>query len=81
MAQVQTLESLLHTLVAGEAGPLMVAGGGAHLGELEVGVRLMQPVSGAVHRAILAAPNPGGRARMSAQATTLTRFSRIDSAC
>ena len=55
MAEVQTLEGLLHRLVAGEAGPFMVAGGSAHSGQLQIGLRLMQPVSGTIHGAIVAA--------------------------
>ena len=34
MAQVQTFQGLLHRLVASKAGPFMVAGGGAHSGQL-----------------------------------------------
>ena len=55
MAQVQTLEGFLHRLVAGEAGPFMVAGGGADSGQLQIGLRLMQPVCGTIHGAIVAA--------------------------
>jgi hypothetical protein len=55
MAEVQTLQGLLHGLVAGEAGPFMVAGGGAHSGQLQIGLRLMQPVSGTIHPTIVMA--------------------------
>jgi hypothetical protein len=34
MGEVQTLQCLLHRLVAGEASPFMVAGGGADAGQL-----------------------------------------------
>jgi hypothetical protein len=34
MGEVQTLQGLLHRLVAGEASPFMVAGGGADAGQL-----------------------------------------------
>ena len=44
MAQVQRLEGLLHGLMAGETGPLMVAGTGTQLGLGQVGLGLMQPV-------------------------------------
>ena len=50
MVQVQGLQRLLHRLVAGEAGPFMVAGGSTYRRQIEIGVRLMQPVGGAVHR-------------------------------
>jgi hypothetical protein len=36
MAQVQTLQGLVHRRVAGEAGPLMVAGRSAHSGLLQI---------------------------------------------
>ncbi len=55
MAQVQTLQGLLHRLVAGEASPFMVAGGGADSGQLQIGLRLMQPVGGTIHGAFVAA--------------------------
>ena len=63
MAQVQTLQGLLHRLVAGEAGPFMVAGGGADSGQLQVGLGLMQPVGGTIHAAIVAAADQGVGAR------------------
>jgi hypothetical protein len=55
MGKVQPLQGLLHRLVAGEAGPFVVAGGGADSGQLQIGLRLMQPVGGAIHGAIVAA--------------------------
>jgi hypothetical protein len=60
MAQVQTLEGLLHHLMASKAGPFMVAGGGAHSRQLQIGLRLMQPVGGTIHGAIgaVAAASP-----------------------
>jgi hypothetical protein len=33
----------------------MVAGGSAHSGQLQIGLRLMQPVGGTIHSAIVAA--------------------------
>ena len=50
MVQMQGFQRLLHCLVAGEAGPFMVAGGSSYRRQIEIGVRLMQPVGGAVHR-------------------------------
>ncbi len=55
MAQVQTLEGFLHRLMASKAGPFMVAGGGADSGQLQIGLRLMQPVGGTIHRTIVVA--------------------------
>jgi hypothetical protein len=55
MAKVQTLQGFLHRLVAGEAGPFMVPGGSAHSSQLQIGLRLMQPVGGTIHSAIVAA--------------------------
>ena len=55
MAEVQTLQGLLHGLVASKAGPFMVAGGSAHSRQLQIGLRLMQPVGGTIHGAIVAA--------------------------
>ena len=53
MAQVQPLERLLHRLVAGEAGPFVMAGAGVHGRHLQIGPGLLQPVGGAVHRFIV----------------------------
>jgi hypothetical protein len=55
MAEVQTLEGLLHRLMASKAGPFMVAGGSAHSGQLQIGLGLMQPVGGTIHLTIVAA--------------------------
>jgi hypothetical protein len=41
--------------MAGEAGPFMVAGGGADSGQLQIGLRLMQPVGGTIHPIIVVA--------------------------
>jgi hypothetical protein len=59
MAQVQTLQGLLHRLMAGEASPFMVAGGGADSGQLQIGLRLLQLVGGTIHLTIVAAAGPG----------------------
>jgi len=40
----------------------MVAGGGAHSGQLQIGLRLMQPVRGTIHLTIVAAVDATGRA-------------------
>ena len=56
MAQVQTRQGLLHCLVTGEASPFMVASGGADFSQLQIGLRLMQPIGGTVlHGAVVAA--------------------------
>jgi hypothetical protein len=41
--------------MAGEAGPLMVPSGGADSGQLQIGLRLMEPIGGTIHGAIVAA--------------------------
>ena len=53
VVKVQGLESLLNRLMASEAGPFMVSGVGTELGLSKVGLRLVQPVAGAVHHSIL----------------------------
>jgi hypothetical protein len=52
---VQALQGLLDRLMAGEAGPFMVAGGGADSGQIQIGLGLMQPVGGTIHCTIVAA--------------------------
>ena len=54
MMQVQAFESFLHGLMAGKASPFVVASGGAHPRQLQIGPGLMQPISGTVHAVILA---------------------------
>jgi len=40
--------------------PFMVAGGGADSGQLQIGLRLMQPVGETIHGAIVAATDSAG---------------------
>lgn len=54
VVEVQSLQGFLHGLVAGKTGPLVVARCCAHLGQLEIGPGLMEPVGGAIHQAIVA---------------------------
>lgn len=51
--QVEGLEGLLHRLMGSEAGPFVVTSVSAHPCLIQVGLGLMQPVSGAVHAAIV----------------------------
>ena len=50
--EMQGFEGLLHGLMAGEAGPLVVAVLGTELGLGQIGMGLMQPVAGAVHAGV-----------------------------
>jgi hypothetical protein len=47
--QMQGLKRFFHSLMTGEAGPLMKARLSTQAGLLEVGLGLMKPVGGAVH--------------------------------
>jgi len=55
MVYAQTFQGLLHSLVARKAGPFVVACGGTDYGQLQIGPRLLKPVGGTVHEAILTA--------------------------
>ena len=60
MAKVQTLQGLLHRLVAGEAGPFMVAGGSADSGQLKIGLRDWLTTVPYVERVVDAEKGDGG---------------------
>lgn len=51
--KMQRFESLSHRLMGGKAGPFVMPRLGAHTGQIQIGHRLMQPVGGTVHDAIL----------------------------
>jgi hypothetical protein len=52
-AEVKRLQGLLHRLMAGEAGPFVMTRPGTDQGLVQIGGRLVQPVSGTVHHAIV----------------------------
>ena len=83
MAQVQTLQGLLHLLVASKAGPFMVAGGGADSGQGKIGLCLMQPVEAAVHRTIVSnlavAPLQSRQRKLSASVAASVARKRLES--
>ena len=56
-AEVKRLQGLLHRLMAGEAGPFVMTRPGSYQGLVQIGGRLVQPVSGTVHHAIVNVAN------------------------
>jgi DNA mismatch repair protein MutS2 len=59
-AQLRTLQGLLHRLMAGEAGPFMVAGGSADSGQLKRSLRDWLTTVPYVERVVDAEKGDGG---------------------